>query len=86
MASKSSGGQRKHGRCLRKNSKKQYKAHDRRTKNKLRRIQQSNGERAVLSYKKNKSADFPTRQGKGRVNSRGFKHIQVGGEYRFVKA
>lgn len=94
---KKSGGARKIGRCLRKNSKQNYKAHGRRTKNKLRRIARSNGDAAVKSYRKDPRANFPTsRKGRGRVNAQGMRHVRVpitdengvvvGSEYRFVKA
>ena len=52
MTQKVSGGANKAGRSGRKPSAVAYRAHDRRRKNKLVRVRQSNGEKAALQYKK----------------------------------
>jgi hypothetical protein len=81
-----SGGQRKHGRCLRKQSKMNYKAHGRRRTNKLRRIRRSNGERAAKAYRVDAKANFPARKGKGRKNSLGRVHRKADGVWTWVQA
>ena len=49
---KQSGGTKKYGRCLRKNSKQMYKARNQRRVNKEKRIRQSNGIAAVRAWRK----------------------------------
>jgi hypothetical protein len=49
---KRSGGTKKYGRCLRKNSKQMYKARNQRRVNKEKRILQSNGQAAVRAWRK----------------------------------
>ncbi len=47
---KGGGGNRKHGRNKRKPTNQNYSGHNRRFKNKLKRIRQSNGEKAAKEY------------------------------------
>ena len=49
------GGMRKHGRCLRKASKMNYKARGQRKINKLKRVLQSNGDAAHRRYRRDVS-------------------------------
>ncbi len=49
---KRSGGMRKYGRCLRKNSKMMYKARNQRQTNKIKRIAQSNGKAALGMWRR----------------------------------
>lgn len=52
MAGKASGGTNKAGRAGRKPSAVAYRAHNQRTKNKLRRIARSNGAKAAAQYRR----------------------------------
>ena len=84
------GGQRKHGRCSRKNSKVQYKTRNQRKRNKLRRILQSNGDAAHRRYKRDAHRRgniiyFPRVKRNAAVNHAAREHVNyIKGKYTFA--
>ena len=89
-----SGGTKKYGRCSRKNSKVQYKARNQRARNKVKRIAQSNGPKALATWKKyqdshrqlnHKGVYFPRVKRGKRVNHAAIEHVNyINGKYTFA--
>ena len=85
------GGMRKHGRCLRKASKMNYKARNQRKINKLKRVRQSNGDAAHRRYRRDGShrgggiVYFPRVKRNLPVNHAAIEHVNyINGKYTFT--
>ena len=84
------GGQRKHGRCSRKASKKNYVARNQRKINKLKRVLQSNGDAAHRRYKRDAHRRgniiyFPRVKRNAAVNHAKIEHVKhIKGKYTFA--